>query len=78
MLQCIQENVQRLLLLDGNFERSTGRPLFKDITDNLLIEIQQVVSKAGDAALPKPLSQLAQKRLMLWVVLDTRCIRRCC
>ena len=70
--QAVEESVERLLSsTSGEFERSVGRPLFKDITDGLLIEIQQVVIKAGDTALPKPLSQLAQKRLMLWAVLDS-------
>ena len=72
MQRAVEESVERLLSsTSGEFERTVGRPLFKDITDGLLIEIQQVVIKAGDAALPKPLSQLAQKRLMLWVVLDS-------
>ena len=71
--QAVEESVERLLSSTrGDFERSVGRPLFKHITDGLLIEIQQVVIKAGDGALPKPLSQLAQKRLMLWTVLDSR------
>lgn len=35
----------------------------------MLIEIRQAVISAGDAAQPK-LSRLAQKRLMLWVVVD--------
>jgi hypothetical protein len=70
--RAVKESAERLLSsTSGEFERSVGRPLFKDITDGLLIEIQQVVINAGDAALPKPLSQLAQKRLMLWVVLDS-------
>ena len=72
MQRAVEESVERLLSsTSGDFERSVGRPLFKDITDGLLIEIQQVVIKAGNAALPKQLSQLAQKRLMLWVVLDS-------
>ena len=72
MQRAVEESVERLLSsASGAFERSAGRPLFQEITDGLLIEIQQVVMKAGDAALPKPLSQLAQKRLMLWVVLDS-------
>ena len=70
--RAVEESVERLLSsTSGAFERTVGQPLFKDITDGLLIEIQQVVIKAGDAALPKQLSQLAQKRLMLWVVLDS-------
>ena len=70
--RAVEESVERLLSsTSGAFERTVGQPLFKDITDGLLIEIQQVVIIAGDAALPKPLSQLAKKRLMLWVVLDS-------
>jgi hypothetical protein len=70
--RAVEESVERLLSsTSGDFERSVGRPLFKDITDGLLIEIQQVVIKAGEAALPKALSQLAKKRLMLWAVLDS-------
>lgn len=70
--RAIEESVERLLSsTSGEFERSVGQPLFNEITDGLLIDIQQVVIQAGDAALPKPLSQLAQKRLMLWVVLDS-------
>jgi hypothetical protein len=66
--------VERLLpTQDGNFVRSAGRPLFKEITDDTLIEIWQAVREAGDAAQPKPLSGLAQKRLMIWVVVD--CLR---
>jgi len=72
--QAIRESVERLLpTQDGNFVRSAGRPLFKEITDDTLIEIWQAVREAGDAAQPKPLSGLAQKRLMIWVVVD--CLR---
>jgi hypothetical protein len=62
--------VERLLFTNGELERSAGRPLFKYITDGLLIEIRQAVRAAGDAVQPKPLSGLAQKRLMLRVVID--------
>ena len=56
--QAIRESVERLLLTQGgDFVRSAGRPLFKEITDDTLIAIQQVVIIAGDAALPKPLSR---------------------
>jgi hypothetical protein len=69
VLHFVQETAQRLLqVVDGVFERSPTR-LVKEITDDLLIEIRQAVISAGDAAQPK-LSRLAQKRLMLWVVVD--------
>jgi hypothetical protein len=68
--RAIQESVERLLFTNGELERSAGRPLFKYITDGLLIEIRQAVRAAGDAVQPKPLSGLAQKRLMLRVVID--------
>jgi hypothetical protein len=55
---------------DGAFERSPGQRLVADITDDLLIETRQAVINAGDAVAPKPLSDLVQKRLMLWVVID--------
>ena len=67
--RAIQESLGRLLSTNGELERSTGRPLFKDITDGLLIEIWQAVRDQGDAVQPK-ISGLAQKRLMLRVVID--------
>ena len=71
MLHSVRETAQRLLLVqDGAFERSPGQRLVADITDDLLIETRQAVINAGDAVAPKPLSGLAQKRLMLWVVVD--------
>ena len=70
VLHFVQETAHRLLqVVDGVFERSPTR-LVEEITDDLLIEIRQAVISAGDAAQPKPLSRLAQKRLMLWVVVD--------
>ena len=72
--RAIEESVERLLsITTGDFERTAGRPVFKEITDGLLIELRQVVINAGAAVQPKALSGLAQKRLMLWVVLD--CLR---
>ena len=62
----IEKSVDRLIpIANGDFERSTGRPVFKVITDGLLINIQQAEAQS------RPLSKLAQKRLMLWVVVDS-------
>ena len=44
--------------------------LVDNITDDLLIEIRQAVMSAGQAAQPKPLTGLAQQKVMLWVVFD--------
>ena len=67
----MRETVQRLLLaVDGTFARSPGLRLVDDITDDLLIEIRKAVISAGNAAQPKPLSGLAQQKVMLWVVVD--------
>ena len=70
MLTSVRETVQRLLLaVDGTFARSPGLRLVDDITDDLLIEIRKAVISAGTAQ-PKPLSGLAQQKVMLWVVVD--------
>ena len=70
MPQAIRESAERLLSTkDGVFDRSGGRALAKKITDGLLIDIQEAVNGAADAATPK-LSGLARKRLMVWVVID--------
>ena len=64
------ESAERLLSTsDGIFDRSGGRAFAKQITDGLLIDIQEAVSEVGDAKQPK-LSGLARKRLMAWVVVD--------
>ena len=52
-----------------SFDRSGGRALAKKITDGLLIDIQEAVNGAADAATPI-LSGLGRKRLMAWVVID--------
>ena len=49
---------------------SPGLRLVDEITDDLLIEIRKDVISAGNAAQPKPLSGLAQQKVMLWVVID--------
>ena len=55
----IQKSVDRLIsIASGDFARSTGRPVFKVITDGLLINIQQAEAQS------RPLSKLAQKRLI--------------
>ena len=67
------ESAERLLSTsDGIFDRSGGRAFAKQITDGLLIDIQEAVSEVGDAKQPK-LSGLARKRLMAWVVVDVLC-----
>ena len=67
----MRETVQRLLrVVDGTFARSLGPRLVDEITDDLLIEIRKEVISAGNAAQPKPLSGLAQQKVMLWVVVD--------
>ena len=64
MQLAIEKSVDRLIpIASGDFERSTGRPVFKVITDGLLINIQQAVHNAGEAQ-SRPLSKLAQKRLI--------------
>ena len=71
MLTSVRETVERLLLVvDGTFARSPGLRLVDEITDDLLIEIRKDVISAGNAAQPKPLSGLAQQKVMLWVVID--------
>jgi hypothetical protein len=68
--QAIRESAERLLSTkDGIFDRSGGRALAKKITDGLLIDIQEAVNGAADAATPI-LSGLGRKRLMVWVVID--------
>lgn len=70
MPQAIRESAERLLSTkDGIFDRSGGRALAKKITDGLLIDIQEAVNGAADAATPI-LSGLGRKRLMAWVVID--------
>ena len=70
MPQAIRESAERLLSTkDGVFDRSGGRALAKKITDGLLIDIQEAVNGAADAATPI-LSGLGRKRLMAWVVID--------
>jgi hypothetical protein len=67
----IQESAERLLpTSDGVFDRSSGPPLTKEITDGLLVDIHQAVNDIGESMQPK-LSGLARKRLMVWVVVDT-------
>jgi hypothetical protein len=67
----IQKSAERLLpTSDGVFERSSGPPLTKEITDGLLVDIHQAVNDIGESMQPK-LSGLARKRLMVWVVVDT-------
>ena len=67
----IRESAERLLpTSDGVFDRSSGPPLTKEITDGLLVDIHQAVNDIGESMQPK-LSGLARKRLMVWVVVDT-------
>ena len=71
MQLAIQKSVDRLIsIASGDFARSTGRQVFKVITDGLLINIQQAVHNAAEAQ-SRPLSKLAQKRLMVWVLVDS-------